>query len=236
MRQGSKQGRSGVRRECYDLRFRSHNVNYLLQAITKMPTIIFFPVLQALGFCCFMVAWTVFSANIASMGEFSTKSFEAGNVAVSVRSFDFSDFVKKCGWYMLFCFFWSGQFIVALGEIVFSMAVAKWYFARDKGSVGAGTVCSAITTSMWYHSGTAAFGSLIIAIIKMIRSFLAYLQKKAEEWDSSIAKAIVCCFQCCFYCLEKCMRFMNKNAYIQTAIFGTSFCTSAKEAFFLILR
>ena len=183
-----------------------------------------------------MVAWTVFSANIASMGEFSTKSFEAGNVAVSVRSFDFSDFVKKCGWYMLFCFFWSGQYIVALGEIIFSTAVAKWYFARDKGSVGSGTVCSAIVTSMWYHSGTAAFGSLIIAIIKMIRSFLAYLQKKAEEWDSSIAKAIVCCFQCCFYCLEKCMRFINKNAYIQTAIFGTSFCTSAKEAFFLILR
>ena len=32
------------------------------------------------------------------------------------------------------------------------------------------------------------------------------------------------------------MRFLNKNAYIQTAIFGSSFCTSAKEAFFLILR
>ena len=32
------------------------------------------------------------------------------------------------------------------------------------------------------------------------------------------------------------MRFINKNAYIQTAIFGSSFCTSAKEAFFLILR
>ena len=28
----------------------------------------------------------------------------------------------------------------------------------------------------------------------------------------------------------------SKNAYIQTAIFGTGFCTSAKEAFFLILR
>jgi len=32
------------------------------------------------------------------------------------------------------------------------------------------------------------------------------------------------------------MRFINKNAYIQTAIFGSSFCGSCKEAFFLILR
>ena len=48
---------------------------------------------------------------------------------------------------------------------------------------------------MWYHTGTAAFGSLIIAIIKLVRSFIAYLQKKADEMDSSIAKAVLCCCQ-----------------------------------------
>mmetsp|Transcript_37605 Transcript_37605/g.80219 ORF Transcript_37605/g.80219 Transcript_37605/m.80219 type:complete len:658 (-) Transcript_37605:105-2078(-) len=206
------------------------------KAILKMPLIILFPVLQGLGFMVFMIAWTVYSVNIASMGEFSTKVFAAGNIQITVRTFEFSDFVKKCGWYMLFCFFWSGQFILALGEIVFAMAVAKWYFARDKSQIGNLTVISSITTSMCYHTGTAAFGALLIAIIKMIRSFIAYLQKKADEMNSSIAKAILCCCQCCFYCLEKCMRFINKNAYIQTAIFGTNFCTSAKEAFFLILR
>eukprot|EP00585_Thalassiosira_rotula_P006890 CAMPEP_0196143382 /NCGR_PEP_ID=MMETSP0910-20130528/13213_1 /TAXON_ID=49265 /ORGANISM="Thalassiosira rotula, Strain GSO102" /LENGTH=659 /DNA_ID=CAMNT_0041404827 /DNA_START=380 /DNA_END=2359 /DNA_ORIENTATION=+ len=206
------------------------------KAILKMPLIIMFPVLQGLGFMVFMIAWTVYAVNIASMGEFSTNVFAAGNLQITVRSFEFSDFVKKCGWYMLFCFFWSGQFILALGEIIFAMAVAKWYFAREKSKIGSLTVISSITTSMWYHSGTAAFGSLIIAIIKMIRSFIAYLQKKADEMDSSIAKAILCCCQCMFFCLEKCMKFINKNAYIQTAIFGSSFCTSAKESFFLILR
>mmetsp|Transcript_14870 Transcript_14870/g.25406 ORF Transcript_14870/g.25406 Transcript_14870/m.25406 type:complete len:555 (+) Transcript_14870:337-2001(+) len=206
------------------------------KAIMKMPLIILFPVLQGLGFMLFMIAWTVYAVNLASMGTLKTQSFAAGNIQITVRYFEFSDFVKQCGWYMLFCFFWSGQFIIALGEIVFAMAVAKWYFARDKSRVGSLTVLSSITTSMWYHSGTAAFGALIIAIIKMIRAFISYLQKKADEMDSSIAKAILCCCQCCFYCLEKCMRFINKNAYIQTAIFGSSFCTSAKEAFFLILR
>ena len=32
------------------------------------------------------------------------------------------------------------------------------------------------------------------------------------------------------------MKFINKNAYIQTAIFGYHFCKAAKCAFFLILR
>jgi len=41
---------------------------------------------------------------------------------------------------------------------------------------------------MIYHSGTAAFGALLIAIVKMIRSFIAYLQRKAEEMNSSMQR------------------------------------------------
>merc|ERR1719469_1783714 len=41
---------------------------------------------------------------------------------------------------------------------------------------------------------------------------------------------------CCIWCFEKCMKFLNKNAYIQIALNATPFCTSAKKAFFLILR
>jgi hypothetical protein len=37
-------------------------------------------------------------------------------------------------------------------------------------------------------------------------------------------------------CLDHCMQFINKNAYIQTAIYGYSFCHAAGSAFQLILR
>lgn len=36
--------------------------------------------------------------------------------------------------------------------------------------------------------------------------------------------------------LLQCMKFLNKNAYVQTAIFGTSFCTSSRRGFFLVVR
>ena len=54
--------------------------------------------------------------------------------------------------------------------------------------------------------------------------------------QKKIARVVFFCFQCCIWCLEKCMKFINKNAYIQTAIFGHSFCKAARCAFFLILR
>jgi len=207
------------------------------RAILRFPLIILFPVFQALGFAAFMAVWTVYCAHLASMGEFKTEQIDTvPGLFISVRYFAFSDFIKKSGWYMLFCFFWTGQFIIAIGEIIFAMSISKWYFARDKKKVGNGAVISSIVTSFWYHSGTAAFGSLIIAIIQMIRAVIAYFQRKAEEMNSSLAKAVLCCFQCIVFCFEKLFKFINKNAYIQTAIFGSSFCTSAKEAYCLIMR
>jgi len=36
--------------------------------------------------------------------------------------------------------------------------------------------------------------------------------------------------------LEKFLKFLNKNAYIMIAVHGKNFCTSAKNAFFLLMR
>merc|ERR1719218_67991 len=95
---------------------------------------------------------------------------------------------------------------------------------------------------MRYHMGTAAFGSLLIAIIKMIQAVVTYIEQQTKkitdknEFTKKLAALIFCCIRCCLWCIEKFMKFLNKNAYVQTAIYGTSFMTSAKKAFFLILR
>jgi len=36
--------------------------------------------------------------------------------------------------------------------------------------------------------------------------------------------------------LECCLKYLNKNAYVQTAIFSTAFCKSCRKAFGLIVR
>lgn len=92
------------------------------------------------------------------------------------------------------------------------------------------------STILRYHLGTAAFGSLIIAVIKTVRAVLAYIQKQAKKSKNKIVEYLLCVLQCCMWCLENCAKFVNKNAYIQTSIYGTSFCKSSRRAFFLILR
>jgi hypothetical protein len=84
--------------------------------------------------------------------------------------------------------------------------------------------------------GTSAFGSLIIAIIKTIRTVLQYFIAQAKKSHNMLAVYIMSVVACLLWCIEKCMKFLNKNAYIQTAIYGYSFCKSARRAFFLLIR
>merc|ERR1712167_225171 len=117
--------------------------------------------------------------------------------------------------------------------------VSKWYFtpnAEKETAIGSTTVWDSVKTTFRYHLGTAAFGSLIIAIVKTIRAMISYAQRKAKQSNNKVAQAVLCCIQCCLWCIEKCLKFLNKNAYIQTALFSYSFCTAAKKAFFLIVR
>ncbi|CAN0204599.1 unnamed protein product, partial [Ectocarpus fasciculatus] len=116
---------------------------------------------------------------------------------ITVKDFKYTDNIRYTALYFLFAYFWTSEFIVAMGQIVVAMAVASWYFSRDKSTIGSGTVLSSVKTSLFYHSGTAAFGSLIIAIIKTIRAIVAYIQKKTKDTHNQILKAVLCCALCC---------------------------------------
>lgn len=87
-----------------------------------------------------------------------------------------------------------------------------------------------------YHLGTVAFGALIIAIVRVIRVILEYIDHKLKKFDNPFTRCLMCFCKCCFWCLESFLKFINKNAYIMCAIHGKSFCTSARDAFSLLMR
>uniref|UniRef100_A0A7N6B755 Choline transporter-like protein n=1 Tax=Anabas testudineus TaxID=64144 RepID=A0A7N6B755_ANATE len=136
--------------------------------------------------------------------------------------------------YNVFLFFWCANFVTALGQMTLAGAFASYYWAPVKpNDMPAFPVFSALGR---YHTGTLAFGSLILAIIQIIRVLLEYLDHKLNAAQNKFAKFLLCCLKCCFWCLEKFIKFINRNAYIMVAIYGKNFCTSAKDAFFLLMR
>jgi choline transporter-like protein 2/4/5 len=209
------------------------------KAVNCMIIILLVPVLQAVGFLAFLIVFGYYGANLASLGKISVVEVPldgTGTQEIAFRKYEFDDFVENCGWYLLFCLFWTSNFIVAVGDMIVAISVSKWYFTKNKVTIGSWTVLTSIWQTLFYHAGTCAYGSLILAVVQMIRAMIARAQKAAKDANSKIAGAILCCCQCFFCCLECCLKFLNKNAYIQTAIFSTAFCKSCRQAFYLIFR
>lgn len=139
--------------------------------------------------------------------------------------------------YNLFMLFWMVNFCIALGEMALAGAFASYYWAFEKPKdIPTFPLAGSVWRCFRYHLGSLAFGSLIVAIIQIIRVFLEYLDHKLKGSENPVAKFFLKCLKCCFWCLEKFIRFLNRNAYIMIAIHGKNFCVSAKKAFMLIMR
>ncbi|XP_066152702.1 choline transporter-like 2 isoform X5 [Euwallacea fornicatus] len=136
----------------------------------------------------------------------------------------------------VFGFFWLAFFVSAFGQMVLAQVFAQWYWTIKKSELPFFALTAALYRTIRYHLGTLAFGSLIIAICRMIRVCLEYIDQKLKKYDNPFTKAILCCLKCFFWCLEKFIKFINKNAYIMCAIHGKNFCASAKDAFMLLMR
>ena len=54
--------------------------------------------------------------------------------------------------------------------------------------------------------------------------------------ENGCTKCIICCCRCCLDCFDRFIRYLNRNAYIYCALSGESYCSSAINAFLLILK
>ena len=178
----------------------------------------------------------------------------------------------------LFGLFWLANFVLALGEVTLAGGFASWYWAFKKPkdvptfaliqSFGRAILWAGPWSCVWwiityycncsFHSGSIAFGSLLIALVQIARVLLAYTQKKLKGKTGRVAKALLCLLQCCLWCFEKVLKYINRQAYIevsvavtrtvskvkwvivisplQIAIYGYDFCTGACKAVKLLLR
>eukprot|EP00450_Noctiluca_scintillans_P039716 CAMPEP_0194476184 /NCGR_PEP_ID=MMETSP0253-20130528/101_1 /TAXON_ID=2966 /ORGANISM="Noctiluca scintillans" /LENGTH=824 /DNA_ID=CAMNT_0039315027 /DNA_START=56 /DNA_END=2530 /DNA_ORIENTATION=- len=138
--------------------------------------------------------------------------------------------------YSFFSYLWQSAFMVALSQCIVAGAVGAWFFAPKGDKMTTWSLGIGIKNAVLWHTGSLAFGSFILAVVQFIRWFLYWLKKQAEAQGNIVMVYVCKILGCLVWCFEKCVKFLNKNAYIQIALMGTNFCVSAKHAFWLILR
>jgi hypothetical protein len=60
-------------------------------------------------------------------------------------------------------------------------------------------VINAMRTTMFYHLGSVAFGSFIIAIVQFVRVILEYINRKTQQiqQNNQVKAAAACCTTAC---------------------------------------
>jgi choline transporter-like protein 2/4/5 len=207
------------------------------KAIGSMPMITLFPGLQVLGLVAFTVVWGLYMAFLASSGDIvarcichaedgNTTLFEVETVeskdglcnegCLAHKEFKYPTNTKYAALYLIFVWLWTSQFIVAMGQLVVSLAISLWYFNRNRRLVNNATFFRAFFLAATYHLGTAAFGSLVIAIVKTIGAVLTYVQNKAAKSKLRVAVVLLSVLKCLLWCFEKVLKYINAQAYVQT--------------------
>lgn len=142
-------------------------------------------------------------------------------------------------WFHVCVLFWGTAFILTLSHFVIATTVCTWYFANDRSELGS-PIIKGFTWGLTLHIGTLAVGSLVLAIIWGIRTFLAYItaKVKAAEKESGVSnKLLDCalgCMNCLVACFERFIKWLNKHIYIQTILNSVGFFRGAANAIELL--
>jgi solute carrier family 44 (choline transporter-like protein), member 2/4/5 len=177
---------------------------------------------------------------VTSLGEITSTpmlaTFQSKNV-------EYGTAVSNMLWIMVFGFFWIMAFILSMNEFVIIVSAASWYFSDktipdDDGIAGDSEVWKGFAWIFQYHFGSLALGSLLIAIVWIIRAIFEYVAEKVQDaaGENGFTKCLLCCVRCCLDCFDRFMRYITRNAYIYMAISSESFCSSALNAFILVLK
>lgn len=150
-------------------------------------------------------------------------------------------FAEVIRWYNIFAALWISQLCLACQNLIIAGAVADWFFTRyatnkltsfvfasmflfdfirDKSRLGC-PVARSVGYAVRYHLGSLAFGSLLIALMKLVRMLFNYLERKLRNANTTCFGLVTCltCFcKCCLYCFEKFLQGLCSNAYIEIGI------------------
>ena len=200
--------------------------------INRTWCIVFVPFLFFIILVIWLAYWIVMLVFLYASGEFESTS-------KIFASFKMDETLEYGFWFHIVMLFYITAVIEAYSQFVYASSACIWYFNFEKGTENH-PIAKSFQRGIRYHFGSLVFGATIIAIIRFLMFFVEYIKKKLEKsagkTQGKCFKCIFCVIQCCLGCCNKFMEYVNKHAFIQIALKGDSFCTSAFEGFGLIIR
>ncbi|CAN1181403.1 CTL-like protein DDB_G0274487 [Linum perenne] len=135
------------------------------------------------------------------------------------------------GWWLLLVLsislFWTGAVICNTVHVIVSGMVflVLIHGGREAASMPPKSLMKSTRYALTTSFGSICYGSLFTAAIRTLRWEIRGLRSKIGKNE-----CLLCCVDLLFHLVETLVRFFNKYAYVQIAVYGKGFNRSARDA------
>lgn len=218
------------------------------ECLWDMPSLLLQPLLSVLSKIVVLDVMGYYLSLLATCGEVEPYEVSEGVPTGLTRTFAWSADQQRYLIFYAFMTVWTLELLHALDQFVVAYVAQLWFFKEYVSIAGIKRkrmtcfpMVRGFLVGVIFHFGTLAFGSLLLALFKVVYFLLSLAMRQVEEASADedgnkncCVRVMLGCCGCCVACWDAIVRFMCSKAYIVTAIESEAFCSAASQAFSVV--
>ncbi|KAK0369952.1 hypothetical protein CLIM01_12688 [Colletotrichum limetticola] len=134
--------------------------------------------------------------------------------------------------FITFAMYWISEVLKNVIHVTISGVYGSWYFCVNNFPKGA--TRGALKRSLTYSFGSISFGSLIVAIINLLRHLCSVAQQQSAADGNIVSYVLFCILSCLISLLDWAVTFLNRYAFSHIALYGKAYIPAAKDTWKMI--
>jgi hypothetical protein len=131
-----------------------------------------------------------------------------------------------------FAIFWMTEWLKNTLHTTAAGVYGSWYYMVHVFPHDA--TRGALKRSLTYSFGSISLGSLIVAIINLLRQLCQVARSQNAASGDWLAWALFCVAECLLGILDWIVQFINRYAFVHVALYGKSYIASARDTWRMI--
>jgi hypothetical protein len=132
--------------------------------------------------------------------------------------------------FISFAGYWITEWIKNIIHTTIAGVYGSWYYCSGRpGGMPTGATRGAFRHAMTYSFGSISFGSLIIALINMLRQVASIAQQQKAAEGNLVGSVMFCIFGCLIGILDWAVQYFNRYAFSHIALYGKAYIPAAKD-------
>lgn len=129
--------------------------------------------------------------------------------------------------FVTFTMYWVSEWLKNTIHTTIAGVYGSWYFGR--GAPPKGATRGALKRATTYSFGSISLGSLMIALVNMMRQACSIAQRQEAAQGSMIGSIAFWVLGCFIALLDWLVRFFNRYAFCHIALYGKAYIPAAKD-------